>query len=179
MAAKKVKDAVVDQLRSLTGERPSVDPIHPDVRINVYLHDQEATISIDLSGESLHKRGYRQESTEAPLKENLAAAILMLSGWPTTERIDLLDPMCGSGTLPIEAALMACKIAPGFKRTFFGFTGWRGHNPNLWQRVIEEAKDHVIRDHKNLPHIMGYDKDPQAIRVASSKLKRGRPSPHC
>jgi 23S rRNA (guanine2445-N2)-methyltransferase / 23S rRNA (guanine2069-N7)-methyltransferase len=166
----KVKDAIVDQFRSLKGERPSVDPINPDVRINVYLHGHEATVSIDLSGESLHRRGYRKEGTEAPLKENLAAAILMLAEYHKRPTFDFLDPMCGSGTLPIEAALMAKRIAPGLLRKSFGFTRWLGHRPELWQKLVDEAKENIYRGRKNFPKIVGYDKDPRAIKIAEANV---------
>jgi len=169
--ALKVKDAIVDQFRNSHGARPSIDPIRPDLRINVYLHGDEAIISIDLSGESLHKRGYRREGTEAPLKENLAAALLMLSGWPKNGH-DIIDPMCGSGTLPIEAALMATNTAPGLLRTSFGFMGWLGHRPEVWERLLEEAKNSILLDKKKLPKIIGYDHDNKAILVAKSNLEK-------
>lgn len=168
--ALKVKDAIVDQFRNLKGERPSIDPLNPDVRINVYLYGNEATVSIDLSGESLHRRGYREEGSDAPLKENLAAAILLLSDWPSDEGKDFIDPMCGSGTLPIEAALMARRIAPGLLRKSFGFMKWHGHEPLLWQRAVQEAKEAKLDSKKVLPKIIGYDKDPRVIRVAISNL---------
>lgn len=172
--ALKVKDAIVDQFRSVQGIRPSVDPIHPDLRINVYVNQDEATLSLDLSGESLHKRGYRQEGGSAPLKENLAAALLMQAGWPKAQDVSFLDPMCGSGTLPIEAGLMAARIAPGFLRERFGFSGWLGHIPNLWKRLQEEAKELEIRDPRQLPKIVGYDQDSGAIRIALSNLERAQ-----
>jgi len=170
--ALKVKDAIVDQFRSLFNARPSVDPLNPDLRINIYLHENEATISIDLSGESLHKRGYREEGSEAPLKENLAAAALLLAGWHKKAGLDFIDPMCGSGTLPIEAALIKSRIAPGLLRKSFGFMGWLGHVPMLWKRLVEEAKDTIERDIKKLPKICGYDRDGRVIRVALSNLKK-------
>lgn len=175
--ALKVKDAIVDQIRSVQGSRPSVDPIRPDVRVNVYLHQDEATISIDLSGDSLHKRGYREEKVFAPMKENLAAAILMLTGWPEQcekwgSETAFLDPMCGSGTLPIEAALMASNVAPGLSRNFFGFLNWKQHSASVWKRLLEEAKDLEIRDKKKFPKIVGYDQDFRAVRVALSNLER-------
>lgn len=176
-AALKVKDAVVDQLRSTQGERPSINTARPDLRINVYLFKDEATVSLDLSGDSLHKRGYREEGTPAPLKENLAAAILLMADWP--KRLEehgsswaFLDPMCGSGTLPLEAAMIAAKIAPGIGRTYFGFLGWLGHVPLLWSRLLEEAKDQVIRDRKKLPKIVAYDRDFRAIRVAIENIEK-------
>ncbi len=170
--ALKVKDAIVDQFRTLQGSRPSVDPGRPSVRINVYLFQDEATVSIDLSGESLHRRGYRQEGVAAPLKENLAAALLKTAGWPKDPSWAFLDPMCGSGTLPIEAAWMASNRAPGLTRDYFGFLGWQGHVPTLWKRLLEEARDLEIRDRKKLPAIVGYDQDFRVVRVALENVER-------
>lgn len=170
--ALKAKDAIVDQFRTTQGERPSVDPANPDLRINIYLHEDVATVSIDLSGQSLHRRGYRQEGVEAPLKENLAAALLMLAGWPKNDGSAFIDPMCGSGTLPIEAALMAANIAPGILRERFGFHGWQGHVPALWKRLLNEAKELEIKDKKKLPKIVGYDADFRVVRVALANLEK-------
>ena len=172
--ALKVKDAIVDQLRSVVGERPSVDPIRPDIRINVYVIKDEATVSLDLSGDSLHKRGYREQGTPAPLKENLAAAILMMAGWPEAAKrgASFMDLMCGSGTLPIEAALMASDTAPGLRRDYFGFSGWQGHVPAIWKRLIAEAQEREIRDPKKLPKIVGYDADFRAVNIALTNLER-------
>lgn len=172
--ALKVKDAIVDQLRSVQGSRPSVDPIRPDVRINVYVQDGAARVSIDLSGDSLHRRGYREQSMAAPLKENLAAAILMFAGWPekAARGEAFIDPMCGSGTIPIEAALMAANVAPGLSRKYFGFQRWLGHDQKLWSRLIEEAQEKEIDDPKKLPRIVGYDQDFRAVRVALENIER-------
>ena len=170
--ALKVKDAVVDQLRSVLGERPNVDPVRPDLRINVYVLSDEATVSLDLSGDSLHKRAYREQGALAPLKENLAAAILMMAGWPKLvkdvppQELSLLDPMCGSGTIPIEAAMMAANRAPGLKRDYFGFLGWQGHVPLVWKRLLQEAEELEIKDRKKLPRIVGYDEDFRVIPIA-------------
>jgi 23S rRNA (guanine2445-N2)-methyltransferase / 23S rRNA (guanine2069-N7)-methyltransferase len=169
--ALKTKDAIVDQLRSKQGERPSIDPVKPDLRVNVYLLKDEATVSIDLSGNSLHMRGYREEGSFAPLKENLAAAILTTAGWGKNKDA-FIDPMCGSGTLPIEAAMMAANIAPGLGRKYYGFFGWLKHNAAVWNQLIEEAKSLVITDKKLLPKIIGYDRDARAIRIALSNLER-------
>ncbi len=179
-AALKVKDAIVDQFRSVKGSRPSVSPRRPDVQVNVYLHNDEATVSLDLSGESLHRRGYRQELSPAPLKENLAAALLMTAGWTSREDqssdLALLDPMCGSGTLAIEAALIAGNIAPGLGRDYFGFLGWAGHDAGLWSKLKEEAQEKILFKpglvRKRSPKIIGYDQDFRAIRVALSNLER-------
>jgi len=167
-AALKTKDAIVDQLRERTGTRPSVDVAHPDVRVNVYLHEDHATVSLDLSGASLHRRAYRHGGGAAPLKENLAAAVLLLADWPqlATAGAPFVDPMCGSGTLPIEAALMAARIAPGRQRMYFGFLGWHGHQPALWARLCQEAEAQEIRDPRRLPPIHGYDASAAAVRGA-------------
>ncbi|MDX1654534.1 MAG: THUMP domain-containing protein, partial [Candidatus Competibacteraceae bacterium] len=131
--ALRVKDGVVDRLRQLYGRRPGVDREKPDVRINAYLHREQLTLAVDLSGEPLHRRGYRQGTVAAPLKENLAAALLLKAGWPeiAAEGGTLLDPLCGSGTLLVEAGWLALDIAPGLLREHWGFSGWLGHVPRL------------------------------------------------
>lgn len=168
--ALKVKDAICDQLRSVQGERPSVDPISPDLRVNVYVHEDQATVSVDLSGDSLHRRGYREEQRAAPMKENLASAILAISGWAELSREGgaFLDPMCGSGTIPIEAALIAANRAPGLTRPKFGFEGWLGHVPTLWKRLLEEARKAAV-DSK--AKVIGYDSDFRAVRVAIANVE--------
>jgi 23S rRNA (guanine2445-N2)-methyltransferase / 23S rRNA (guanine2069-N7)-methyltransferase len=173
-AALKVKDAVVDRFRNRCGIRPSVAVERPDLRINVHVHRDVATISLDLSGESLHRRGYREEGGAAPLKENLAAAILLKAGWLETAQKNgvLVDPMCGSGTLPIEAALMAADIAPGLLRPYFGFSGWLGHDSRLWQQLVTEAETRRLTGLARIPLIVGYDANPAAIRAAWANLER-------
>ncbi|NBU21746.1 hypothetical protein EBS43_10135 [bacterium] len=170
--ALKVKDAIVDQFRAVKGARPSVDPLRPSVRVNVYVHEDQATVSLDLSGDSLHKRGYREERSAAPLKENLAAAILKLANWPKSVDFSLLDPMCGSGTLLVEAAWMAAQRAPGLSRPYYGFLGWQGHVPRLWKRLVEEAQDLEIRDRKKIPKIVGYDIHSRAVRTALAHVEK-------
>jgi 23S rRNA (guanine2445-N2)-methyltransferase / 23S rRNA (guanine2069-N7)-methyltransferase len=172
--AQKVKDAIVDQFRAVAGERPSVDLARPDLRVNVFVRRDEASLAIDLSGESLHRRGWRAQAGEAPLKENLAAAILLLAGWPEVARRGggLVDPMCGSGTLCIEAALMALDVAPGLARPRFGFEGWRAHVPEVWQRLVAEARQRDGRGREALPPIAGSDLDPRAIRAALENRER-------
>lgn len=169
--AQKVKDAIVDQQRRQFGARSSVDSVHPDVRVNVFLSDRTAIVSIDLSGDSLHRRGYRAEGTMAPLKENLAAAILAISEWPR-EGYNLVDPMCGSGTILIEAGLMAKRVAPGLLRNQFGFSHWRGHVPQLWQDLRKEAEEQIYRGRKKLPVIVGSDHDQEAIQIAQSNIQK-------
>jgi len=171
--ALKVKDAIVDQFRERTGERPSVATNEPDVRINVYVHADVASLSIDLSGESLHRRGYRTDTVTAPLKENLAAAILLRAGWPAVAREGgaFVDLMCGSGTLPIEAALIASDSAPGLERTYYGFLRWRGHEAATWEALLAEARERRAAGIQNLPSIRGYDHDPTAVRVALANVE--------
>jgi 23S rRNA (guanine2445-N2)-methyltransferase / 23S rRNA (guanine2069-N7)-methyltransferase len=173
-AALKVKDAVVDRFRNRCGIRPSVAVERPDLQINVHVHRDVATISLDLSGESLHRRGYREEGGAAPLKENLAAAILLKAGWPEAAQKNdvLVDPMCGSGTLPIEAALMAADIAPGLLRPYFGFSGWLRHDSRLWRQLVTEAETRRLAGLARLPLIVGYDANPAAIRAAWVNLER-------
>lgn len=151
-AALKVKDAIVDLFRDTTGVRPSVSLSKPDICINVHINKDMATISIDLAGESLHRRGYREEGVEAPMKENLAAGILLYSKWPSVAKDGgtFVDLMCGSGTLPIEAALMAGDIAPGLMRKYFGFLGWRGHNPSTWESLVKEAEERPLWSYRYL-----------------------------
>jgi len=173
-AALKVKDAVVDRLRERFGRRPSVELDRPDLRINVYLRGPRAVLSLDLAGESLHRRGYRERGVAAPLKENLAAAILLHADWPRVAAGGgtLLDPMCGSGTLPIEAALMAGDIAPGLMREYFGFVGWRGHDAPAWAALRDEAEARRAAGLDRLAAIIGYDTDASAVRAALGNVER-------
>lgn len=172
--AQKVKDAIVDQLREKFGVRPNISRERPDVSIYVYLHRNQAEISLDLSGDSLHRRGYRLVSGSAPLKENLAAAILLRAGWPAIAKDGgtLLDPMCGSGTLLIEAAWMAADIAPGLQREYFGFLGWKKHRKDLWDNILEDARRRREAGLKTLPDITGYDHDPISVRIAFGNIER-------
>lgn len=169
--AQKVKDAIVDQFRQKFNSRPNVARDNPDVSVHVYLQKNIASISLDLSGESLHKRGYRLETGAAPLKENLAAAILMRAGWKKIVENGgvLLDPMCGSGTLLIEGALMAANIAPGLARNYFGFLRWKKHDAALWQNLWEEAQQAQL---DKFPRIVGFDSDSSAIKVAFANIER-------
>jgi 23S rRNA (guanine2445-N2)-methyltransferase / 23S rRNA (guanine2069-N7)-methyltransferase len=173
--ALKTKDAIVDQLRERTGQRPSVELERPDIRLDVRLDRDRATLSLDLSGESLHRRAYRARGVAAPLKENLAAAVLLRSGWPTiAESGEFVDPMCGSGTLVIEAAMMALDIAPGLLRSYFGFVGWRGHDRELWQRVVEEARARREATASRRIVLRGYDSDAAAIHAAIENSERAK-----
>ncbi len=179
-AAQKTKDAIVDRLRERFGQRPSVDRQQPDVRVNLYIQSNRATLSLDLSGDSLHRRGYRTQDTGAPLKENLAAAILLAADWPAIAAAGgaLLDPMCGSGTLPIEAALMAADWAPGLNRDYFGFSGWLGHVPAHWRALREEAEARRIAGLAQLPPILGSDSDSRAVDIARANARRAGLAEH-
>lgn len=173
-AALRVKDAIADQFRSRTGRRPDVDPNNPDVRVNLHLHGTMATMAIDLSGESLHRRGYRVMGVEAPLKETLAAGIVQLAGFSGSfsSEATLLDPMCGSATLLIEAAMIYGDVAPGLERKQFGFQGWKKHDNTLWEKLVSEA---VRRENEGLekpwPSIIGYDADPQAVKASRMNIE--------
>ncbi|MFH1147371.1 MAG: THUMP domain-containing protein [Pseudomonadota bacterium] len=173
-AAMKIKDAIVDQFRDECGVRPSVDISQPDMRINAYIHRDRATLSLDLSGESLHRRGYRERDVAAPMKENLAAAILLYAKWPSIAQEGgmLVDPMCGSGTIPIEAALLAADIAPGMLRSGFGFLGWRHHHESVWMDLLSEARDRRRKGLEKLPRIVGCDRDPRAVAAAMANVDR-------
>ena len=176
-AALKSKDAIVDQFTELFESRPSVDKDLPDVRINVHIDKDQAEVSIDLSGLPLHRRGYRLSAVKAPLKENLAAAILMRCGWAakiddkSDEQFnDLLDPMCGSATFLIEAVQMSLNIAPGIKRKYYGFTHWKGHQPEVWEQLLLQAKK-VIRPAADLKvSFTGYDADKHSIATARQNV---------
>lgn len=170
--AQKVKDAIVDRFRAASGVRPSVALYQPDIRVNVYLRHNQATVSIDLSGESLHRRGYRVRNTQAPLKENLAAAILLSADWPKLSRQGwaLIDPMCGSGTFLIEAAMMAADIAPGILRDYYGFSFWKQHDREAWKRLKADAERRKQAGLSRLPLILGGDADPQAVAAARANI---------
>ncbi|MCY4123996.1 MAG: THUMP domain-containing protein, partial [Pseudomonas sp.] len=165
--ALKVKDAIVDKLRNREGLRPSVEKIDPDVRVHLRLDRGEAILSLDLSGHSLHQRGYRLQQGAAPLKENLAAAVLIRSGWPriAAQGGALADPMCGVGTFLVEAAMIAADIAPNLKRERWGFTAWLGHVPALWRKVHDQAQARAEAGlAKPALWIRGYEADPRLIQ---------------
>jgi len=168
-AAQRVKDAIVDQFRERTGARPDVDPERPSVRVHLRLHRDRATLSLDLSGAPLHRRGWRRGQGEAPLKENLAAAMLLRGGWRDIFAAGgaLIDPMCGAGTLLIEGALMAAGVAPGLQREYFGFLGWLGHDAALWSALVADAKARADEALRKLPAaFFGYDDDPRVLGEA-------------
>ncbi|HEX9092950.1 MAG TPA: bifunctional 23S rRNA (guanine(2069)-N(7))-methyltransferase RlmK/23S rRNA (guanine(2445)-N(2))-methyltransferase RlmL [Coriobacteriia bacterium] len=174
--AQKVKDAVVDRLRDRFGRRPSVDPVAPDVRVNVRVRSARATVSLDLAGDALHRRGYREPGVQgaAPLKESLAAAMLLLAGWPgiAEEGGALVDPMCGSGTLLIEGAWIAGDVAPGLIRPRFGFTGWLGHAADVWDDLIADADERAEVGLAKLPPVSGSDSDRAAVELALANVAR-------
>ncbi len=173
-AALRIKDAIVDQFRTRTGIRPDVDPRKPGVRVNLHLREEQAMLAIDLSGESLHRRGYRIMSVEAPLKETLASGIVHLAGFTSDFPADavLLDPMCGSGTLLIEAAMIYGDTAPGLQRKSFGFLAWNRHDKTLWDKLVNEA---IEREEEGLlkpwPKVIGYDADPHAVNAARQNIE--------
>jgi 23S rRNA (guanine2445-N2)-methyltransferase / 23S rRNA (guanine2069-N7)-methyltransferase len=171
--AQKTKDAICDQLRARKGERPSVDRDRPDVRVHVHL-GQEASISIDLSGEAMHRRSYRGPATSAPIKENLAAALLLMAGWRerAARREPLIDPLCGSGTFLIEAGLIAGDIAPGLLREHHGMVRWRGHDAAAWSAIEREAKERARAGREAIPDILGFDRSDSAVRAARDAARR-------
>ncbi len=173
-AAQKAKDAIVDRFRERSGARPSVDLGSPDLRLNLSFLRERASLAIDLSGEPLHRRGYRQSGVEAPLKENLAAALLLRCGWPEIAAAGgaFADPMCGSGTLVIEAALMAADIAPGLLRRKFGFERWRQHRAEVWEALRAEALARRRPEAVSPGRFRGYDRDQGAIRAALANSGR-------
>lgn len=173
--ALKVKDAIVDRLRTPAGERPSVDKLNPDLRVHLRLDRGQAVLSLDLSGHSLHQRGYRLQQGAAPLKENLAAAVLIRAGWPRIAAAGgaLTDPMCGVGTFLVEGAMMAADIAPNLRRERWGFSAWLGHVPALWNRLHDEAQARAEAGMARQPlWIRGYEADPRLIQPAKNNIER-------
>jgi len=164
--SQKVKDAIADQFRSATGIRPSVDLKHPDVRINVHIDRDQCTFSLDSSGSSLHHRGYRTATNIAPLNEVLAAGLIQLSGWDL--RTDFLDPMCGSGTILIEAAMLSCNIPANINRKEFAFEKWSDWDEELYL-TIEEAQLNKIQGLAG--SITGFDKAPSAVEKAKDNIR--------
>jgi len=173
-ASLKTKDAIVDQFREKTGDRPEINTETPDLQLNLYINNDKAVIYHDLSGESLHKRGYRLEGEHAPLKENLAAAILMRAQWPekTKNKQAFVDPMCGSGTLVIEAALMAANIAPNINRERFGFHQWQDFDEAAWHALKQDAHEKKQLGLKTMSSVTGYDTSVHAIRAATMNARK-------
>lgn len=163
-----VKDAIVDRFRSQKGRRPSVNLDNPDYRFNIHIYGRRCDISFDSSGSSLHKRGYRVMNHEAPLNEVLAAGMIKLSGWDKIS--PFVDPMCGSATLLVEAAMAACDIPAGFYREDFGFFHWNDFNTSLWEKVYAEA---VVNKKKNLEiEIVGNDISRKSVYQAKENLEK-------
>ncbi|RVU32472.1 bifunctional 23S rRNA (guanine(2069)-N(7))-methyltransferase RlmK/23S rRNA (guanine(2445)-N(2))-methyltransferase RlmL [Neptunomonas marina] len=174
-ASLKVKDAIVDQFRDRFNCRPSVDRDQPDLRVHAHIYRGRLVVSIDLSGESLHRRDYRTESGAAPIKENLAAALLYRAQWPkcATEYPSVLDPMCGSGTILIEAALMKADVAPGLLRSEHGFERWKQHDAQLWQTLLDNAQQRREAGLASLePVFFGSDIDTKVLNMARANAER-------
>jgi 23S rRNA (guanine2445-N2)-methyltransferase / 23S rRNA (guanine2069-N7)-methyltransferase len=171
--AVRAKDAIADYFVALSGERPNVEKEQPEVRIALRIKRDVVTVSIDLSGESMHRRGYRQQGGMAPLKENLAAGLLLRAGWGTDCGLtQLIDPMCGSGTFLVEAAMMSLDIAPGLRRSYWGFKGWKQHDHRMWQQLMDFAKNRK-KDPATLGiRFQGTDREQKAIAAARENIKR-------
>ena len=166
-AALKIKDAIVDQIRDTTGSRPNVDTQNPDIRVNAHIANDICNLSLDASGDGLHVRGYRRQTTEAPIRETLAAAIVELVDWNAEGFF--IDPMCGSGTILIEAALKALNYAPGLLRVgnqSFGFQRWREFNQVHWNEIVNEARSQI---REKIPgRLLGYDLSRTAVSIAKT-----------
>ncbi|MFD0836558.1 class I SAM-dependent RNA methyltransferase [Mariniflexile aquimaris] len=167
--AQKTKDAIVDKFRDTTGERPNVDLKFPDLKVNVHIDRHQVTISLDSSGDSLHKRGYKMATNIAPINEVLAAGLIMLSGWDG--QTDFMDPMCGSGTMLIEAAMIACNIPPNLMRKEFAFERWNDWDVDLFEKIEES----LLKKTRDFHHkIIGYDKAPSAVAKAIENVKNAQ-----
>lgn len=167
--SQKAKDAIVDQFRAKYGERPSVDLEKPTLRINIHIHNDTCTLAFDSSGESLHKRGYRDKTNLAPINEVLAAGLILLTGWD--KRTNFIDPMCGSGTILIEAALIANNIPPGYYREDYGFERWKKFMPfdeELWNTIFDAAVDKITNHEQK---IMGGELSPNVAKKAKENIK--------
>jgi 23S rRNA (guanine2445-N2)-methyltransferase / 23S rRNA (guanine2069-N7)-methyltransferase len=167
----RLKDGICDQLRDATGERPDIATDRPAVRVHAHANGPQVTVSLDLAGEGLHRRGYRSEAGEAPLRENLAAGMLLRSGWAEkcAGAAEFLDPLCGSGTLVIEAAMIAARMAPNARRHYFGFFGWLGHDRQAWERLKREALEREI---KPTLLLRGLDADTRVLEAARGNAHR-------
>jgi putative N6-adenine-specific DNA methylase len=163
--SQKAKDALVDKFRAIDGSRPDVDVKSPDVRINLHINQEFCTVSLDSSGSSLHHRGYRTATNIAPINEVLAAGLLLLSGWDG--QCDFLDPMCGSGTFLVEAAMIACNIPANINRQEFAFEKWPDFDQALYEKIVEVSLDKAREFHHK---IVGYDKAPSAVRKAQDNV---------
>lgn len=170
-ATLKIKDAIADQFVQKFDRRPDVKRDRPDIRINAYIDKHHCTLYLDLSGEPLHRRGYRQQAGAAPLKENLAAAILLRAHWPqlAMENRPLIDPLCGSATLLLEAAYMAAGMAPGLLRDYFGFYNWKQHEPDSWNQLLNDARQSV--DKNRVPKLIGIEKSFKVAEIARKNIQ--------
>ena len=164
--ALKSKDAIVDQFKEETGNRPNIDKDYPDLRINIHIQQDLCTVSLDSSGASLHHRGYRTATNIAPINEVLAAGILLLSGWKGQSHF--IDPMCGSGTFLVEAAMIACNIPPNINRKEFAFEKWRDWDNELFEKVEDSLLNKITEFHYD---IIGYDKAPSAVAKAKDNAR--------
>ncbi|NDI99008.1 class I SAM-dependent RNA methyltransferase [Flavobacterium sp. LaA7.5] len=164
--ALKTKDAIVDQFRDKFGKRPDIDKDFPDLRINIHIHDDQCSVALDTSGNSLHQRGYRTATNIAPINEVLAAGMLLLSGWDGQG--DFLDPMCGSGTILAEAAMIACNIPPNINRKEFAFEKWNDWDNDLFDAIVDSLMKKTREFHYT---IKGYDKAPSAVEKAKDNIK--------
>ena len=164
--SQKVKDAIVDKFRETDGERPNVDVKHPDIRINVHIQKEHCNVSLDSSGRSLHQRGYRISTNIAPINEVLAAGLLLLSGWDG--QCDFLDPMCGSGTMLTEAAMIACNIPVNINRKEFAFEKWDDFDSELFEKIVDSSLKKTREFHHK---IVGYDKAPSAVRKSIENIE--------
>lgn len=164
--ALKTKDAVVDQFRDKYGKRPDIDKDFPDLRINIHIHDEQCSVALDTSGASLHHRGYRTATNIAPINEVLAAGMLLLSGWDGSTHF--LDPMCGSGTILAEAAMIACNIPANINRKEFAFEKWNDWDNDLFDKVIDSLMNKTREFHYT---IKGYDKAPSAVLKAKDNIR--------
>ena len=169
----RLKDAICDALREKTGRRPDIATFEPSVRVHAHAVGTRVTVSLDLSGEGLHRRGWRGDTGEAPLRENIAAGILMRAGWPEIAAAGggFIDPMCGAGTFVIEAARMAAGIAPNHRRRYFGFLGWKGHDAELWRRLVETSEARAAAGLAECKaegmRLLGRDQDKRLLRDAA------------
>jgi 23S rRNA (guanine2445-N2)-methyltransferase / 23S rRNA (guanine2069-N7)-methyltransferase len=171
--AQRVKDGITDRFRAQFERRPSVDTVAPDLRIHAHARGKACQLSLDLSGGGLHRRGYRTEAGIAPIRETLAASMLVDADWPAVAGDDgavMVDPMCGAGTLVIEAALIACCRAPGLTRERFGFERWKGHDAEAWSAIVDEAQGQVETPRRVVA--VGFDEDPEAIELARANAER-------
>lgn len=171
--AVRTKDAIADFFSKRTGRRPSVEKQNPDLRIALKIKRDQAVLSLDMSGESMHRRGYRQQGAMAPLKENLAAGLLLRAGWSKETKFQqLVDPMCGSATFLVEAALISLNIAPGARRQYWGFKGWKQHDHRMWQQLNDVAKNERVAPEDLTVSFQGTDREQKAIAAARENIKR-------